>query len=132
MIVKNLNGAKKDLRKQGDALLRSVKTQVEIVGRNVNLMAVKKAPKDTGDLRSYIFYESIESGFGARITANSDYAAYQEFGTGGKVQIPAGFESIAAPFKTGDGTFSMKAQPYLIPAAKEGYKDLRKRLKNIL
>jgi len=40
------------------------------------------------------------------IFSNAPYSAYVEFGTGTKVQIPAGFESLAAKYRgKGGGTF---------------------------
>jgi len=40
------------------------------------------------------------------IFSNAPYSAYVEFGTGTKVKIPAGFESLAAQFRgKGGGTF---------------------------
>lgn len=128
-VVKNLSGAKKSLKGKGDKFLNDVKKQVAIVGRNVELKAKQEAPVEFGNLRDSIFYESMKEGMSARVTANVFYAPYQEFGTGGEVSIPQGFEDLALPFKTGNNTMSMPAQPYLIPSAKEGFEDLKKRLK---
>jgi len=127
--IRGLGASKASLRLQGKNLEAFVKTQVEIVGRKGELEAKQKAPKDLGGLGQSIAYESTKNGFGARLSANVFYAPYQEFGTGGKVDIPQGFEKLAAQFKTGDGKMSMKAQPYLIPSAKNAYKDLLLRLK---
>lgn len=128
-IVKNLGGAKRSFRLQAENLKSKIKTDVEIVGRKAELRAKQYAPVDLGKLRQNIFYEATNKGFGARLTANVEYAAFQEFGTGGLVDIPKGFENVAKQFHTGNGKMSMKAQPYLIPAAKEGFQDLLKRLK---
>jgi hypothetical protein len=129
-IIKGLGQAKSGLRSQGKKLMTFTKTQVEIVGRNVVLEARKDGvvPKDLGGLGQSILYEPIDNGFGAKISANVLYAPYQEFGTGGKVDIPKGFEELAKPFHVGNGKMSMKAQPYLIPSAKNGFKDLVRRL----
>jgi phage gpG-like protein len=127
--LKNLGGAKKSFRIKAENISKFIREQVEIVGRNVELEAKKAAPVDLGKLRQSIFYESTKGGLGARITANIRYAAFQEFGTGGKVDVPQGFEKVAKQFQTGDGRMSIKAQPYLIPSAKKGHEDLVRRLK---
>lgn len=128
-IIKNLGGAKKSFMLQAENLKSKIKDEVEIVGRKAELRAKQLSPVDLGKLSQNIFYESTNRGFGARLTANVEYAAFQEFGTGGKVDIPEGFDEIARQFHTGNGKMSMKAQPYLIPSAKEGFQDLVKRLK---
>ena len=127
--VKGYRRSSNKLRLKGDNLKKFIKTQVEIVGRKAELEAKQRAPKDLGGLGQSIAYESTNSGYGARISANVFYAPYQEFGTGGKVDIPQGFEVMAKKFQTGNGKMSMKAQPYLIPSAKNAYKDLLVRLK---
>ena len=129
--IKNLAGAKKGMKLKSNLLKDEVKAQVEIVGRKTSQRASNLAPVDLGKLKQSIYYEPINNGLGARITANVEYAPYQEFGTGGLIDIPKGFEDVAIKFKTGNGKISMKAQPYLIPSAKEGYQDLVKRLKKL-
>ncbi len=59
--------------------------------------AKKRAPKNLGTLAQGIGFAGTGLTWDAFATAS--YAAYMEFGTGGKVVIPAGFESYAAQFK---------------------------------
>ena len=56
------------------------------------------------------------------VSVNAPYAPYVEFGTGGLVEIPQGFEELAAKFKgRGVKKVNLPARPFLIPAAlKEG------------
>ena len=78
-------------------------------------MAKSDAPADTGKLRQNIDIDNSEE-FTSKVTANVPYAPYVEFGTGGEVQIPDGWEEIAAQFKgKGIRTINMKPQPYLVP-----------------
>ncbi|MBA3830208.1 MAG: HK97 gp10 family phage protein [Taibaiella sp.] len=56
------------------------------------------APADQGFLRNHISKEHVGR-MNYNIVAQSDYAAYVEFGTRSKVQIPAGLEAVAASFK---------------------------------
>ena len=51
-------------------------------------------------------------------TTGGPKAAYAEFGTGAKVQIPAGWEDIAWQFYV-DGTGTLAPHPYFIPAFNE-------------
>ena len=56
-------------------------------------------------------------GFGQSITFSVDYAPFMEFGTGGLVDIPSGFEELATQFKgSGKRKINLKPQPFLIPA----------------
>ena len=128
--VRGLSGAKNSLRIQGVKVEETVKKEVARAGRKGEVLAKQKAPVEFGQLRQSIFYQSTKKGFGARITANMKYAAYQEFGTGGSVDIPQGFEKVAAEFKKG-GKINMKAQPYLIPSAKIAFEGLVKNLKKL-
>lgn len=60
----------------------------------------------------------INNGYTARLNANADYAPYLEFGTGGLVDIPEGFEKLAATFKgKGIKKINLPARPHIIPAA---------------
>lgn len=59
------------------------------------------------------------------IVADSPYAAYVEFGTGGAVKIPAGLEDYAIQFKKPNRqNISMPARPYLFPAFFEKQKEI--------
>lgn len=68
--------------------------------------AKRRAPADLGALRQSIGKDSINNGFIAAIFANAPYAAYVEFGTGAKVDVPAEMADIAAKFRgRGNGSF---------------------------
>jgi HK97 gp10 family phage protein len=121
--------------------------QIDAFGHDAKLVAVavtnntaevisgnakQKAPVDLGQLRQSIGNTTAtivkNRSF---IFANAPYAAYVEFGTGGKVSIPKGFEEIAIKFKgKGIREVNINPQPYLIPAYLNGLasyvKDLNK------
>lgn len=64
---------------------------------------------------------------------NKKYAPYIEFGTGGMVKVPAGFEEFALQFKgKGIREVNLPARPYMYPALFKNQKLLFERLKNIL
>ena len=73
---------------------------------------------DGGNHRRMINAKAVNNGFTARLNANADYAPYLEFGTGGLVDIPKGFEKLASEFKgKGIRQINLPARPHIIPAA---------------
>lgn len=96
---------------------REVMELTERTGRNIEGDAAIASPVDTGYNRGQITYEPVLGGFGAKITANATYAAILEFGTGGSVSIPPGFEDLADQYRgKGERTINLPARPFLIPA----------------
>tara|TARA_R110000772_G_scaffold160658_1_gene271816 strand:+ start:7 stop:453 length:447 start_codon:yes stop_codon:yes gene_type:complete len=95
--------------------------------------AILNAPHDTGDLRQSIGSEA--QGNKAVIYANINYAAFQEFGTGSKVNVKDA-EKLGIPgaeiqrlFKgAGNRKVNINPQPYFFPAVRKG---LYRLLKNI-
>ncbi len=61
------------------------------------------------------------------------YAPYVEFGTGGTVNVPAGYEDFAIQFKgKGIRKINLRARPYLIPAFESEIPILRKNIQNVI
>jgi len=88
-----------------------------------------------GSLRQSIATEE-KTKLSFRIYAAEKYAAFVEFGTGGLVDIPAGWENLASKFRgKGIKQINLPARPYLYPAFKEGskqyVKDLNSQLKKL-
>jgi HK97 gp10 family phage protein len=78
--------------------------------------AKKNVPVKTGKLKSSIGSTQI-SYLTFEIYAKEDYAPYVEFGTGGKVKVPAGLELYAIQFKgKGIREVNLPARPYFFPA----------------
>lgn len=101
---------------------------VELVGREIEHDAKQAVPVDTGFLKQRIKYRKRGfRGLGARIGSNVPYAPYVEFGTGGKVKVPKGWEDFALQFKANPRIreVNLRARPYLIPAYKKGVAKLR-------
>ena len=85
-----------------------------------------------GSLRQSIATEE-KTKLSFRIYAAEKYAAYVEFGTGGLVDIPKGWESLAAQFKgKGIRQVNLPARPYMYPAFKAGSKQYVKDLDKAL
>lgn len=59
--------------------------------------AKRKAPKNLGTLAQSISFSG--SGLTWETFSTVDYAPYVEFGTGGKVSIPSGYEQFAGQYK---------------------------------
>jgi HK97 gp10 family phage protein len=80
---------------------QDVKDEVNASALNIQSGAKRLAPVNMGQLRNSIYLkeQKVDKGFVFTIGASASYAPYVEFGTGGKVSIPAGFEELASGFK---------------------------------
>jgi HK97 gp10 family phage protein len=78
-----------------------VKDEVNASALNIQSGAKRLAPVNMGQLRNSIYLkeQKVDKGFVFTIGASASYAPYVEFGTGGKVSIPQGFEELASGFK---------------------------------
>lgn len=95
--------------------------------------ATQAAPVDDGFLRAS-GYSEVE-GLTGIVGFKAHYAAYQEFGTGGLVDVPAGMEDYAMQFKGNDSRqINITPRPFLYPAWKRNglkfLENLEKMLKN--
>jgi hypothetical protein len=71
----------------------------------------------------------LNDGLNAEISFSEDYAPFVEFGTGGMVVVPSGWEDFAIKFKgKGIRTVNAPARPYLIPSFEKGVKEINARL----
>ena len=89
-----------------------------------------KAPVDLGQLRLSIGHTTARVGYNKSFFfANAPYSAYVEFGTGGRVSIPKGFEELASRYKgKGIRQIDIKPQPFFIPAYLQNIPIYRKKL----
>ena len=109
------------------------------VGDEINSSALKimsdakrLAPVDLGFLRGQISIEPVND-LTFEVEAKAKYSAYIEFGTGGEVRIPAGYEDLAIMFKgRGVRTVNIRPQPFLIPSYETEKPKLIDRLKKLL
>ena len=98
---------------------------------NIQRNAKRNVVVDNGFLRGSIRLEPI-SDLTYTVEAKAKYAPYVEFGTGGLVDIPAGYEQYAAIFKgKGIRKVNLRARPFLIPAFENEIPQLMKRLKEM-
>jgi len=83
-----------------------VKDEVAVSALKIQSDAKKLAPVNLGMLRNSIYLKSespSQGKFMFTVGVAKKYAPYVEFGTGGKVSIPKGYESYASQFKTKSG-----------------------------
>lgn len=96
--IKGLEELKKKLGKQGqEIVLREIRDEIESAAQFVRNAAIQRVPVDQGYLRNSINVEGRDMLW--IVYASAGYAAYQEFGTKTKVQIPAEMQEVASQFK---------------------------------
>jgi HK97 gp10 family phage protein len=96
--INGIDKLKNDLGKLNKAVADGVSKEIAASALNIEKEAKKLAPVNFGTLRRSINSKRIDK-LTYKVQADVSYAAYMEFGTGGKVSIPAGYDSYAATFK---------------------------------
>lgn len=97
--------------------------------------AVASNSTDKGRLVGSIQLKEVNTGDKIVYTVGSalKYAPYVEFGTGGTVNVPAGYEDFAIQFKgKGIRKVNLRPRPYLIPAFESEIPILRKNIQNVI
>lgn len=99
--IGNLSDVLKKLETLDAKVQEGVKDEISASALNIQSGAKKLAPVNFGQLRNSIYLkeQKVEKGIVFTVGAKASYAPYVEFGTGGKVSIPAGFEELAGSFK---------------------------------
>lgn len=119
----------KGFEREGVARVEAI---TKLTAHDIEADAKKFAPVDMGKLRQGIKAEELNP-LSYRILAAEVYSAFQEFGTGGLVDVPKGWEALAIQFKgEGKKQINMPAQPFMYPAFKKGEKNYHKDLKKAL
>lgn len=134
--IKGIEKAIAKLKKGGDKVAKEVAGETYDVITEMEIWAVEQCPNNFGTLRRSIQPRKVDDYF-YYLVANSDhtapYAAYVEFGTGGKVQIPKEMSAIASSWiGKGIREVNLPAQPYMYPSLVRGRKEYLKRLKAII
>jgi HK97 gp10 family phage protein len=99
--IGNLSEVLKKLDTLDAKIQQDVKDEVNASALNIQSKAKRLAPVNFGQLRNSIYLKekNVDKGYVFSVGSNASYAPYVEFGTGGKVSIPAGFEELASGFK---------------------------------
>jgi HK97 gp10 family phage protein len=89
----------KDLSTQGERLASAI---VNSTADQIVAQAKENAPADLGKIRQGIVKEQI-SAFQVSIAATAPESVFQEFGTGGKVDVPSEMADVASSFQGESG-----------------------------
>lgn len=138
MININLVGGdklKKALKAKGEALTKGVDREMQSSMVEINAQQKALAPVDFGTLRSSLKFTRVAPLDYTLVStgAGSEYAPYQEFGTGGLTVIPQGLEKEAAQFKGNGGRqVNMRPQPFFYAPAFKEFREMKKRIERLL
>ncbi|RYF09315.1 MAG: HK97 gp10 family phage protein [Flavobacteriales bacterium] len=89
--------------------------------------------ESVGGIMQSGFVETSGNGMEVEVGFNKHYSPYIEYGTGSKVDVPAGFENYALQFiGKGIREVNIKPHPYFHPALNDELKTLRRNLRNLL
>ena len=91
-----------DLGKLNRAVANDVGAEIATSAINIEKNAKRLAPVNLGTLRRSIHTTRV-SKLTYKVEVEASYAPYVEFGTGGKVSVPVGYESYAMSFKGRQG-----------------------------
>ena len=133
--IEGLDALIKRLGKLSPKIAKEVAMEVNASALAIQSKAKRNVVVDNGMLRNSIQLNEINRGDKIVYTVGSAlrYAPYVEFGTGGLVNVPAGFESFAIQFKgKGVRKVNLRARPYLIPAFEGEIPILRKNIKKVI
>ena len=113
-LTKRINSIESNLRIE-------VAAEMSATALRIETKAKRNAPVNLGTLRQSIHSISDMGGLTHRVIASASYAPYVEFGTGGKVTVPAGYEDYALQFKgKGSGTLEDFIQALTVWVKRKG------------
>lgn len=133
--IEGLDALIKRLGKLSPEIAKEVAMEVNASALAIQSKARRDVVVDNGILRNSIQLKEINKGDKIIYTVGSalKYAPYVEFGTGGTVNVPAGYEDFAIQFKgKGIRKINLKPRPYLIPAFESEIPILRKNIQNVI
>jgi HK97 gp10 family phage protein len=130
-LLKKFKTLDKEIVKNVDDLIEGSAQEIEL---DAKVAAPVNKGQGGGNLRLGIKAEPIQGEkLGYRVVAKEKYSAFMEFGTGGKVKVPAELKDIAIQFKgKGIREVNIQPRPFLYPAFVKHRKILIKDLKDYL
>lgn len=130
--LKGFDAYAKRLKNAPSKLLQEADLEASAAAINIEKDAKNRAPHDLGALRASINHAKLGEGH-YEVTASVNYAAYVEFGTRSRVDVPPDLTEYALQFKRSDGSgLGMAARPYLFPSVDAEEPNFIKRLKEVL
>ena len=133
--IEGLDALIKRLGKLAPEIAKEVAMEVNASALAIQSKARRDVVVDNGILRNSIQLKEVNTGDKIMYTVGSRlrYAPYVEFGTGGTVSVPAGYEDFAIQFKgKGIRKINLRPRPYLIPAFESEIPILRKNIQNVI
>jgi len=125
-----------------DDFLDKMELFVEAGAQKALFEAIRNAPvnkedrvgKATGGAlgQSFSTEKQPQLGIVYALKNNKDYAPYNEFGTGTKVDVPSELKDYALEFKGEKKIIGQPAVPFMYPAAKLGQKDIVENVKKFI
>ena len=132
----NLNGLKEVEGKLNklSLIMTDISNEINASALKIYTDAKREVKVDNSTLRSSIAINPDSKGsLTYSVEARAKYAPYVEFGTGGMVNVPAGYEDFAIQFKgKGIRKVNLRARPFLIPAFEQEKPKLIKRLNDLI
>lgn len=108
-----------------------VTDEIEATLASTQADAIANTPVEFEALRASIMMEMNPADLSGEVYSTSSYAGYQEWGTGGNVDVPNGWEDMALPWKgKGVKQINLKPQPFMYPAFEKNVPDLIRNLKD--
>ena len=133
--IEGLDALIKRLGKLSPKIAKEVAMEVNASALSIQSKAKREVKVDNSTLRNSIQLKEVNVGTKIVYTVGSalKYAPYVEFGTGGLVNVPAGYETFAIQFKgKGIKKINLRARPYLIPAFESEIPILRKNIQKVI
>jgi HK97 gp10 family phage protein len=133
--IEGLDALIKRIGKLAPEIAKEVAMEVNASALAIQSKARRDVVVDNGILRNSIQLKEVNTGDKIMYTVGSRlrYAPYVEFGTGGTVSVPAGYEDFAIQFKgKGIRKVNLRPRPYLIPAFESEIPILRKNIQNVI
>jgi HK97 gp10 family phage protein len=130
--VTNIKNVEAALRKYGKDAIDGFEDVIFDEATRMAEVAKLKAPKDFGTLHLSINWAKVNN-LHYDVGTEEPYAPFQEFGTGGLVDIPRGWEKMAEPFRgKGIRQVNLEPQPFMYPAYLAGKKTYSKQMKLVI
>lgn len=87
------------IKKIDEKATKGLSDELSVASLNIEKTAKRNAPGNLGKLRQSINHDVGNQLFKS-VFSTVEYAPYVEFGTRGKVKVPAGYEAFAAQYKS--------------------------------
>lgn len=112
--VTGLKELERELNKMASDIPKQVDDEIKKIAQEILDDAISRVHVSSGELKASAFITKIEGGY--TIGFSAFYAAYEEFGTGGLVNVPNGYEDFAMQFKVPGGRLrNGNPHPFLFP-----------------